>query len=119
LKKEAVVLFAHGSRDPQWARPFENLASSLRGLLQAPVALAYLESMTPTLAEAIDSLANKVDSVRVVPVFLGAGGHVKEDLPRLVSAARARHPALKISIDAAIGDQASVIAAIAEAISRS
>jgi sirohydrochlorin cobaltochelatase len=113
LTKPAVLLFAHGSRDPQWARPFEALAASLRELIDAPVALAYLEFMKPTLAEAIDGLAKQASEIRVIPVFLGTGGHVKEDLPRLVQEARGKHPGMSIGIDPTIGDQSAVIAAIA------
>jgi sirohydrochlorin cobaltochelatase len=116
LKKHGIVLFAHGSRDPQWARPFEQLAATLRRNLDGPIALAYLELMQPTLGEAIDGLAGELDSIRVVPVFLGAGGHVKEDLPRLVAACRAKHPSIRIAIEEAIGDQPAVIEAIAQVI---
>ena len=41
----ALVLFAHGSRDPEWARPFEALRARLERRLPAtPVVLAFLES---------------------------------------------------------------------------
>ena len=96
MSGQAVVLFAHGSRDPQWARPFEELAASLRTLIDGPVALAYLDSMKPTLGEAIEALADQVDAVRVIPVFLGPGGHVKQDLPRLVQEAGVRHPRMRL-----------------------
>ena len=73
--------------------------------------------MKPSLDEAIaDLVARGVGSIRIVPVFLGAGGHVKEDLPRLVAAA---NPPVKVTIDPPIGEQASVIEAIAAAISKS
>lgn len=113
----SVVLFAHGSRDPQWARPFEQLAATLSRRTDAVVRLAYLELMQPSLPDAIAALAAEgAKSVRVVPVFFGQGGHTKQDLPKLVAAARERHPALKISVDAPIGEQACVIEAIAAAI---
>jgi sirohydrochlorin cobaltochelatase len=118
LSKPAVLLFAHGSRDPQWAKPFEELAGSLRQLIDAPVMLAYLDFMKPTLAEAIDGLAKQASAIRVIPVFLGTGGHVKEDLPRLVQQARGKHPGVSIRIDPTIGDQGSVIEAIAAVIAR-
>jgi sirohydrochlorin cobaltochelatase len=116
LTKQALVLFAHGSRDPGWARPFEALASTLREHVDGPVVLAYLELMKPSLGEAIDGLAERVTAVRVIPVFLGPGGHVKEDLPRLVQSARARHASLSIEVEPAIGDQSAVIDAIARVI---
>ena len=114
--KEGIVLFAHGSRDPAWARPFESIASQLSKKFL--VRLAYLELMRPTLAEAVAALAAAgAKSIRVVPLFLGAGGHVKDDLPRLVSAARADHPRVEIAVEKPIGEQPAVISAIAEAIS--
>ena len=114
--KSGIVLFAHGSRDPEWARPFEAIRARLS---QAhAVRLAYLEAMRPTLAEAVASLAGDgVTTLRVVPLFLGAGGHVREDLPRLIAAAQAAHPQVRILLEQPIGEQPGVIAAIAEAIS--
>jgi sirohydrochlorin cobaltochelatase len=113
--KEGIVLFAHGSRDPQWSEPFERIAAELSKRFS--VRLAYLEIMQPPLADAIASLAvTGVRSIRVIPVFLGTGGHVKEDLPRLVAAARAAHPRVDITLEKPIGEQPEVIAAIARAI---
>jgi sirohydrochlorin cobaltochelatase len=81
------------------------------------VRLAYLEVMRPALPEALDELARKgVTAIRVVPVFFGAGGHVKEDLPRLVREACERHPQLRVQTDPPIGEQQPVLEAIAEAI---
>jgi sirohydrochlorin cobaltochelatase len=53
-----------------------------------------------------------------VPLFLGAGGHVKDDLPPLVSAARAAHPGLAITLEDPIGERPEVIVAIADALRR-
>jgi len=115
--KSGIVLFAHGSRDRDWARPFEQLADTLRK--NGPVALAYLEFMSPPLEEAIGALARDgVTTIRVVPVFLGQGGHVKEDLPKLVAAAEKKHAGVTIRLEPAIGEQPSVIEAIAAAIAR-
>jgi sirohydrochlorin cobaltochelatase len=112
--RQGIVLFAHGSREPGWARPFERIAESLsKELPGVPVKLAYLERMTPSLDEAIAALAGEgIEAIRVVPLFLGTGGHVKEDLPKLIE----RHPRLRITLDAAIGEQQPVIEAIAAAI---
>ena len=117
--KSALVLFAHGSRDRDWARPFQQLAAALAQKLDGPIELAFLEFMEPTLEQAIAALAGKgVKAVRVVPVFLGQGGHLKEDLPRLAASAASKFPQLKIELAPAIGEQASVIEAIAAAIAR-
>ena len=114
--KEGIVLLGHGSKDPEWSQPFEKIAVSLgRRLPAVTVVLAYLEH-GPSLEEAVAMLAAKgAMSVRVVPLFLGAGGHVKEDLPKLV--AQAKRPDMSLVLDKPIGEQAEVIEAIANAIS--
>ena len=114
--KEGIVLFAHGSRDPQWAQPFEQICVRLRST-GFDVRVAYLESMQPNLGEAIAALvAAGASAVRVVPAFLGAGGHVKQDLPRLVAEAARAHPEVKLTLEKPIGEQPAVIDAIARAI---
>ena len=118
--KEGIVLFAHGSREPSWAEPFEKIARALaRRSPGVPVELAYLEVMKPSLDEAVASLAAAgARRVRIVPVFLGAGGHVREDLPRLAAAARVRHRGLEIVLEETIGERAEVIEALAAVISK-
>jgi len=105
---------AHGSRDPEWSRPFERLAAALEKRLPAvAVALSYLEH-GPSLEEACAALVAKgVGSIRVVPLFLGAGGHVKQDIPKLVAAA---NPPVPVTVDPPIGEQAALIDAIAAGI---
>ena len=115
--KESIVLFAHGSREPEWAQPFERIASELRNEFR--VELAFLEQMRPTLEEAIASLASKgAQRVRIVPLFLGAGGHVREDLPKLAQAARERHAGIEIILERTIGERQEVTDAIAAVISK-
>lgn len=68
--------------------------------------------MRPSLDEALaDLVAKKVQAIRVVPLFLGFGGHVKEDLPRLIAAANLP---VKITIDPPVGEQPAVIEAIVQ-----
>ena len=114
--KEGLVLVAHGSRDPQWSSPFERIAASVaQKLPAASVGLAYLEH-GPSLDEIVTALVAKgVTSIRVVPVFLGQGNHVKEDLPRLV--AQSTRPGLRLTLEKSIGEQPQVIEAIASVIS--
>jgi sirohydrochlorin cobaltochelatase len=115
--KEGIVLFAHGSKDPEWCRPFEAIALSLKKRLPAvAVAMAYLEHGA-SLHEAVGALAAKgAASVRIVPVFLGQGGHVKEDLPRLFAAARGAYPNVGLMLEKTVGEQPPVIEAIAQLI---
>lgn len=110
------MLFAHGARDPAWALPFEKMAARIRGNRPGlRVELAFLESMQPTLASVASSLAAQgVDRITLVPLFLAQGGHLREDLPRLIEGVRRELPMLKIDVTTAIGDSAELTNAIAD-----
>ena len=83
------------------------------------IVLAYLELMQPSLPDCAAALyTDGVRTLRVVPVFLGVGGHLKEDLPKLVAQIRAKFTDLAITVEPPIGEQPTVIAAIAEAIAK-
>jgi sirohydrochlorin cobaltochelatase len=117
---DAIILFAHGSRDPEWAGPFRALKALVEARRPgARVELAFLEQMRPTLDEAIDAAAAAhARRALVVPLFLAPGGHAKRDLPALLEAARARHPALAIRATSSIGEEAGVLAVLADWIAR-
>jgi sirohydrochlorin cobaltochelatase len=110
-----IVLFAHGARDPQWARPFEEVRDRVRASRpEYPIALAYLEIMAPTLEEAIAALAAEgASSVTVFPLFMAQGAHLRQDLPRILAAIRESYPHLPISLESALGEAPPVLDAIA------
>lgn len=114
--REAVVLFGHGARDPEWAGPMQRVRE--RMLADAPglaVELAFLEFMSPTLEQAVDLLVGQgATRIGVVPVFLAQGGHLKRDVPILLEVARQRYPTCEISLVLAAGEAPEVVAAIAD-----
>lgn len=111
-----LILFAHGARDPRWAAPFEAVAARVQQARpQALVRLAFLEFMSPGLVQAGAELAAKgCVHIAVLPMFLGAGGHVRKDLPLLMDDMRAAHPSVNFSLQAAVGEIDSVVAAMAD-----
>jgi sirohydrochlorin cobaltochelatase len=78
------------------------------------VRLCYLELMQPDLERALGELvALGVDRVRVVPVFLGQGGHVRRDLPGLIAAIQGRFAGTSISCASPVGEDEGVLDALA------
>ena len=111
----AILLFAHGSRDPEWAEPFHRLKRLLQSRLPGRrIELAFLESMRPTFGEALDMMAEGgMVRVMVVPLFLAQGGHLREDIPNLIAAACRRHPDILVRQLPPLGDAPQVLEAIA------
>lgn len=114
-QKRALVLFAHGARDPRWAAPFQRMQQLAQAQLpEVQVSLAFLELMTPQLPELVPQLvAAGCNAVTVVPVFLGQGGHVLRDLPLIMAQLQSDYPAVSFSTAQAAGEDPQVLNAIA------
>src|SRR5678815_4518477 len=83
----AIILFAHGARDPGWAEPFRKIKRALEARRPGvTVELAFLELMEPGLPDAV---------------------------PKILDALRAEHPGVKIELLPAIGDVDAILEAIA------
>lgn len=118
MSPSAVILFAHGAREAEWARPFERVRDSLRseGLR---VELAYLEIMTPSLEDAVRVLvAQGIRAVTVVPLFLAQGRHLKHQLPEMIAALRRDNPTMEFRVTPALGDEPEMLSAIAAWVKR-
>ena len=113
---KGIILLAHGSRDPRWVEPFEKLRAAVeRRQPKCATVLAYLDHTTPDFTTAVDDLvARGATVINIVPLFLGAGGHVRVDVPRLVDQARVKHAAVKFDLKAFVGDSSAVLEAIAD-----
>lgn len=113
---KGIILLAHGSRDPQWTTPFEEVRSTVeRRLPNCATALAYLEHSVPDFEVAVDQLiARGATLIEVVPLFLGPGGHVRNDVPQMIERAAARHTQVRFLLKPFIGDARAVLDAIAD-----
>lgn len=110
----AVILFAHGARDPEWAKPLQRIRALLEARAPAtPVQLAFLESMRPTLSEAMNILAARgAERITLVPLFIAQGSHLRRDLPEAVNKACRENPGLLVRTTPAIGDVEVLLEAI-------
>lgn len=116
MSDQAIILFAHGARDAEWAAPFQIIQKQLQQARpQAQVELAFQDFMTPTLETAVaQSVARGARRVVLVPLFMAQGGHLKQDLPLLVGKLREQHPQLELQVMPAIGDAPEILRAISD-----
>lgn len=113
--RRGIVLFAHGSRDARWREPVEAVAARIGQLEPGVLArCAYLEAATPDLAAAVAELAGAgALSIDVLPIFLGVGKHLREDLPRLISELQQANPGLQLHLRTAVGETPELVEALA------
>lgn len=115
MTTSALILFAHGARDPRWAAPFEHLQRlTQEKMADVQVRLAFLELMSPRLPEVVAELAaTGCMRLTVVPVFLGQGGHVLRDLPEIIAQLAVDYPGVAVEVVPAIGEDPAVLDAMA------
>ena len=123
---DAIILFAHGSRDPLWRAPMEAVAQRIAEQQpEVQARCAYLELCSPDLptvaTELIAACAHstalsgqKAPKIRIIPMFLGMGKHAREDLPELVAALSVAHPQVQFEVAPAIGEDPRVTTLLAE-----
>ena len=99
---EAVLLVAHGARDPgnEGNRELESFAQQWRARHpQARIEVCWIEHAPTLLAEGLDRVSASLGSaggrVLVLPLILNAAGHVKDDIPNAIAAARMEYPAVE------------------------
>ena len=86
LDKVGLILIGHGSKLPHNRENLEKLAEMLRkrsgfGIVE----IAFMIRDTPTIPQAIDTLAKKsVSKIVLVPVFLAPGVHTTQEIPELI-----------------------------------
>jgi sirohydrochlorin cobaltochelatase len=111
LVDTTVLLIGHGSRESGANVELEGLVDAFRAAHpELRVEVAYIELAKPLVADALDAIAPETRRLVLVPLFLFAAGHVKNDLPLAVDAARAKFPRTEIVIAPCLGVHPSLVA---------
>ena len=108
-----LVLAGHGTRDRAGVVECLALADRVRSLLPGVrVESAFVELTPPTIEQTVASvLSDGVDGVVVVPLMIGAGGHVRADIPGAVEAVRNDPRRAKVVISRHLGAPEQMVSA--------
>jgi sirohydrochlorin cobaltochelatase len=112
----AVILLDHGSRELEANAQLDAIARLVAARMPGrQIACAHLSLAAPSLAQAAsDCVGAGAREVTVVPCFIAAGRHVREDLPRLVAELRAAHPGTTFRLAAPLGVHPAIVEALVE-----
>ena len=128
MTEKALILFAHGARDPEWARPVQAVAMRLQKAdLDSPVAVAFLEFMSPTLPDVIAEICSdqikagkplSALQIDILPFFIAQGGHLRQEVPDMLKTLGDKYEQLKLRLLPPLGELPSVQEAMANAITQ-
>ncbi len=119
MTNEAVLLVAHGARDPgnDGNREVEELAGVWRGRHpEVDIQECWIEH-APVLLEqgmeqAASSLGDTGGRLLVLPLILNAASHVKSDIPQAIATARVRHPKVEFRYGHHLGTTEQLLKAL-------
>ncbi len=106
-----LLIVDHGSRNEE---ANARLAEFARRVAEARpdwlVEYAHMELASPGFEAGIEALVGRGARAILVHLhFLGTGFHVRESLPRLAEAMRARHPGIGIELTLPLGDDPRLV----------
>jgi sirohydrochlorin ferrochelatase/(2Fe-2S) ferredoxin len=105
-----VLIVGHGSREPGANAELEAMVEAYRaGRAPLEVAHGYVELATPMLGPALCALADRVDHVIALPLFLFMAGHAKNDIPLALAEARRERPGVRFTAARALGVHPSLV----------
>ena len=127
--KPALLLAAHGTRDPAGVAAFGALAARVGALAARDgirVAGGFIELSAPALRDAVATLADATPApdpagaspaasgaqarhLVAVPLMLSAAGHAKGDIPAALAREHARHPAVSFIYGRPLGPHPALI----------
>jgi len=98
LHRTGLLIMAHGSPDADANAAIYAIARRVRASdCYAAVSVCFMDLNKPRISDAIDDMIDcGIRHLVTAPFFLQLGNHVKDDLPAIIAAARARHPAATI-----------------------
>ncbi len=118
--KKGLIVLAHGSKVAETDEIMTQYVETIQKKVTFEyVEKAYLQMMSPDLAEAVGKLSEAgVKDIVVFPFFLFNGNHIKEDIPSELDALKIKYPELNFTFMSNIGYEPKLAEIVAERIER-
>ena len=113
-----IILIAHGSRDPNWQKPFNRFIERFRK--QHPervITMCYMEIASPTLLDVCKQYQSMgYTNAILIPMFMASGGHVDHDIPKQVVNVQTELEGFTLALKPPIGEAPEVVDAMVNSI---
>lgn len=114
---KGTVVIGHGSRSKDACDIFFKVVDKLKERLGSRVEGCFMELSEPDIPTVIDGMYfDGVRDITVLPYFLFAGIHIKEDIPEILKEIKEKYSDLSISMARPIGYHDSLVNILADRI---
>ncbi len=112
MAKQTILMVGHGSRVPEAVAQFKTFTGAVAAHLERPVDYCFLELAEPDMATGLTEAAQRAGEggqVVVLPLFLGPGGHQKNDVAYAIQWARTEFPQVSFHYGAHLGPHVKLV----------
>jgi len=114
---KAILYIGHGSRSKRGAEEARAFIQGVMNWTNEPAIQEYgfLELAEPSIEAAFEHCIDRgAEEIVVVPLFLLAAGHIKQDIPRILSSMQLKYPFVRIQMREPFGIQDRMLDAMAD-----
>jgi sirohydrochlorin ferrochelatase len=118
---KAILYIGHGTRSKKGADEAKAFVQRVMYRMNVPIQeVSFLELTQPLIAEGFARCVERgATEISVVPLFLLAAGHIKHDIPRVLSSLQEKYPQIRIDVKNPFGVQESILDGVSELVSAS
>jgi sirohydrochlorin ferrochelatase len=113
---KAVLYIGHGTRLKKGAEEAKAFIQNVMQRIDVPIQeIGFLELTEPLIEEGFRTCVEKgATEISVVPLFLLAAGHIKQDIPLTLSALQEKYPHVQVKVREPFGVHEGILDALAE-----
>ncbi|WP_066370197.1 sirohydrochlorin chelatase [Neobacillus fumarioli] len=115
---KAILYIGHGTRYKKGAEEVKSFIIRVMDQIDVPIQeISFLELTSPSIEEGFRRCIERgADEITVVPLFLLAAGHIKEDIPNVLSSLKEKYPQVQLNVRDPFGVQEQILDGVAEMI---
>lgn len=113
---KAVLYIGHGTRTKKGVQELKSFIQRLMAQNDVPIQeYCFLKLTEPPIEAAFQRCVERgATEITVVPLFLLAAGHIKEDIPKALCSVCESNPMIKVNVSDPLGVQEKILAVIEE-----
>jgi sirohydrochlorin ferrochelatase len=113
---KAILYIGHGTRSKKGAEEAHSFIERVMGRIDVPIQeISFLELTEPLIEEGFKRCVERgATEITVVPLFLLAAGHIKQDIPQALSELATKYPHIYLQVKDPFGVQGEILDALAD-----
>ncbi|NRD79228.1 sirohydrochlorin chelatase [Bacillus sp. BRMEA1] len=115
---KGILYIGHGTRSKKGAEEVRAFINNIMSQINVPIQeLCFLELTSPSIEEGFQRCVERgATIITIVPLFLLAAGHIKEDIPLALSGLKEKYPHIQIEVKDPFGVQEQILDGVSELI---